>query len=203
MIVVANSPLSALVQSINCCGSSNRSSVFLLTNFPGGVTQHPLGAGVEKLNDARGVGRDNREVGAVENRFPQESGSRAEPNCAPFPGPIRRTGFGVVNRGPVHGIGHDQLLSIPCRQLRFGKMRTATFETYAQLSSLHFGLDCSAVIPARALRGADGLLCIMLHLQYDAYEIDRILGAELLHDVLAMHLDRSPAYPEIPGGLLI
>ena len=43
----------------------------------------------------------------------------------------------------------------------------------------------------------------MLHLQNDAHEIDRILGAELLHDVPAMHLYRSPAYPEIPGRLLI
>jgi hypothetical protein len=76
---------------------------------------------------------------------------------------------------------------------------TQRLKTNFQLSSLHFRLGRLA---ARG-SGADGLLRAMLHLQYDPYEIDGIFGAELLHDVLTMHLDRSSAYSEISGGFLI
>ena len=40
----------------------------LVHHLGGGVTQHPLGADVEDLDHALGVGGDAREVGAVENR---------------------------------------------------------------------------------------------------------------------------------------
>ena len=40
----------------------------LVHHFGGRVAQHPLGADVEDLDDALRVGRDAREVGAVENR---------------------------------------------------------------------------------------------------------------------------------------
>jgi len=40
----------------------------LVHHVGGGVTKHPLGADVEDLNDALGVGGDAREVGAVEDR---------------------------------------------------------------------------------------------------------------------------------------
>ena len=39
----------------------------LVHDFGGGVTQHPLGADVEDLDDALCVGGDAREIGAVEN----------------------------------------------------------------------------------------------------------------------------------------
>ena len=40
----------------------------LVHHFGGRVAQHPLGADVEDLNDTPRIGRDAREVGAVENR---------------------------------------------------------------------------------------------------------------------------------------
>jgi hypothetical protein len=39
--------------------------------------------------------------------------------------------------------------------------------------------------------------------QHDVNEVDCILGAELLHDMLAMGFDRSTAYSEDPRGFLI
>ena len=47
-------------------GNAGRSD--LVHHFCGCVTQHPLGAHIEDLDDAPGVGRDAREVRAVENR---------------------------------------------------------------------------------------------------------------------------------------
>ena len=43
----------------------------LVHHFGGRVAQHALGADIEYLNDALGVGGDTREVGAVENRVLQ------------------------------------------------------------------------------------------------------------------------------------
>ena len=40
----------------------------LVHHLGGRVAEHPLGADIEDLDDALGVGRDAREVGAVENR---------------------------------------------------------------------------------------------------------------------------------------
>src|ERR1700688_2044087 len=77
--------------------------------------------------------------------------------------------------------------------------RTQRLKTDSQLRSLHFRLERLAACGS----GAGGLLRAMLHFQHDPYEIDGIFGAELLHDVLAMHLDRSSAYSEISGGFLI
>jgi hypothetical protein len=80
---------------------------------------------------------------------------------------------------------------------------TQRLETCVQLSPLHLCLDCSTVVSDTRATGAERRLCAVLHHQYDTYEIDGILGAELLHDVLAMYLDRSPTYAEIPGSLLV
>ena len=46
----------------------------LVHHLGGRVAQHPLGADVEDLNDTLRVGRDAREVGAVENRVLQGAG---------------------------------------------------------------------------------------------------------------------------------
>ena len=53
----------------------------LVHHLGGGVAQHPLGADVEDLDDALGVGGDAREVGAVEDRALQ----RARLDAAPLP----------------------------------------------------------------------------------------------------------------------
>ena len=45
----------------------------LVHHLGGGVAEHPLGADVEDLDDALGVGGDAREVGAVENRALQRA----------------------------------------------------------------------------------------------------------------------------------
>ena len=49
----------------------------LVHHFGGGVAEHPLGADVEDLDDALRVGRDAREVGAVEDRPLQRARSSA------------------------------------------------------------------------------------------------------------------------------
>ena len=46
----------------------------LVHHLGGGVAEHPLGADVEDLDDALGVGGDAREVGAVEDRALQRAG---------------------------------------------------------------------------------------------------------------------------------
>ena len=46
----------------------------LVYHFGGRVAQHTLGADIEDLNDALGVGGDAREVGAVEDRALQGPG---------------------------------------------------------------------------------------------------------------------------------
>ena len=64
----------------------------LVHHFGGRVAEHALGADIEDLNDALGVGGDAGEVGAVENRALQ--GSRLEQRL-----------FGLLARGVV---GADQ-----------------------------------------------------------------------------------------------
>ncbi len=66
----------------------------LVHHLGGRVAQHPLGADVEDLDDALGVGGDAREVGAVEDRALQgarfQQGDGAEASIVfVFPNPVR------------------------------------------------------------------------------------------------------------------
>src|SRR5664280_3901819 len=87
VIGVASSTLSALARAISSCGSE-MSAGDLVHHFAGRVAKHPLGADVEDLYDALGVGGDAREIGAVENRALQ--GARLEQHF-----------FGVIARDVV------------------------------------------------------------------------------------------------------
>ena len=60
-------------------------------HFGGGVAEHPLGAHVEDLNDALGVGGDAREVGAVEDGTLQRAGGQQRVS-GPDSAPIRALG---------------------------------------------------------------------------------------------------------------
>ncbi len=74
----------------------------LVHHVAGRVAQHPLGADVEDLDDALRVGRDAREVGAVENRALQ--GPRLEQRL-----------FGLLARGVVRAneqIADDRALGV-------------------------------------------------------------------------------------------
>ena len=51
----------------------------LVHHVGGGVAEHPLGADVEDLDDALGVGGDAREIGAVEDRALQRA--RLQQRC--------------------------------------------------------------------------------------------------------------------------
>src|SRR5476649_304074 len=67
VMVVASSALNAVARATTSCGSEMSAGVILFITSAA-VYQHPLGADVEDLDDALGVGRDAREVRAVENR---------------------------------------------------------------------------------------------------------------------------------------
>jgi hypothetical protein len=62
--------------------------VILVHHVGRGIAQHALGADVEDLDDAPGVGGDAREIGAVENRALQGAG-------------LEQRLFGLLARGDV------------------------------------------------------------------------------------------------------
>ena len=68
VMVVPNSTLSARARTISSCGSEMSAGVIRFMTSSATVAEHALGADVEDLDDAFRVGRDAREVGAVEDR---------------------------------------------------------------------------------------------------------------------------------------
>ena len=73
-IGVPSSRLSALARATTSCGSEMSAGRDRVDHLAGGVAQHPLGADVEDLDDALGVGGDARKIGAVEDRALQCAG---------------------------------------------------------------------------------------------------------------------------------
>jgi hypothetical protein len=70
-IGVPSSALKALARAMTSCRIGDVGRRDLVHHLGRHVAQHPLGADVEDLDDAPGVGGDAREVGAVENRVLQ------------------------------------------------------------------------------------------------------------------------------------
>ena len=87
----------------------------LVHHVGGGIAEHPLGADVEDLNDALGVGGDAGEVGAVEDRALQ--GSRLEQRF------FRQLACGVV--GADQQIADDGVLRVAQRRDRHHRREPA------------------------------------------------------------------------------
>src|SRR5918994_137896 len=98
---VASSTLRALARLISSCGSEMSAGVILFMTFGGGVPQHPLGADVENLDDAPGVGGDAGEIGTVEDRALQRASFQQRFCVAHLAADIVR--FREVSRKIVHG----------------------------------------------------------------------------------------------------
>ena len=79
----------------------------LVCHFGRRVAQHTLGADVEDLDDPLGVGRDGREIGAVENGVLQGAGLKQRL--------FRRAVFGPI---PLGGDDHDVAASNPSTLFR-------------------------------------------------------------------------------------
>jgi hypothetical protein len=80
----------------------------LVHHVGGGVPQHPLGADVEDLNDALRVGRDTREVGAVENRALQRLALQQGHFRLSAKGDITQQGGEIGAAGQLH-LAHRDL----------------------------------------------------------------------------------------------
>ena len=126
--------LSALARAINFLRIGNIGRRDLVHHVGGRVAQHPLGADIEDLNDALGVGGDAREIGAVENRSLQ--GPRLEQRL------FRLLARGVV--GADQQIADDGVLRVAQRRDRHHRRKPAAI--LADVGQLVDVLD-----PARGL----------------------------------------------------
>jgi hypothetical protein len=108
--VIGRSELDAqrLARAMTSCGSEISAGRDLVHHLGGRVAQHALGADVEDLDDALGVGGDAREVGAVEDRALQ--GARLEQRL------FRLLARGVV--GADQQVADDGVLRVAQRRDR-------------------------------------------------------------------------------------